>query len=242
MNPRLDEILVRRDLAPTLAVAGAMICAGEVFVDGQNVDKAGIRYPDQVKIVVRERIPFVSRGGFKIESGLDAFAFDPTGIVCADIGASSGGFTDCLLQRGAQKVYAVDVAYGQFDWKLRQDARVVLIERFNARNISKKQIPEPLGLAVIDVSFISLTRIIPPLLPLFDREITIIALIKPQFELARHQVPPGGVVLDSELHQVAIDKIKDFGLKLGLKCQGVKTSPIRGPKGNREFLILLRSS
>ena len=160
-------------------------------------------------------------------------------MICADIGVSTGVFTDCLLQYGAKKVYGVDVGYGQIDWKLRQDPRVVLIERFNARNITTGQVSEPLDLAVIDVSFISLTTIIPPLLPLFGRTINIISLIKPQFELPSQKISKGGIVLDPNLHQEAIDKITDFSDSAGLLTTGVISSPILGAKGNREFLIHL---
>jgi 23S rRNA (cytidine1920-2'-O)/16S rRNA (cytidine1409-2'-O)-methyltransferase len=160
-------------------------------------------------------------------------------MICIDVGASSGGFTDCLLQHGAGKVYAVDVAYGMLDWKLRQDPKVVVIERFNARNISKNQIPEPVDLAVIDAAFISLTKLIPPLIPLFKKDIAIICLIKPQFELPRQLIPKGGVVKIPEHHQQAIDKIKTFAESLHLKTGRVEPSPILGPKGNKEFLLFI---
>ena len=160
-------------------------------------------------------------------------------MICADIGASSGGFTDCLLQHGAKKVYAVDVAYGQLDWKLRQDERVIVIERFNARKISGEQIPEALDLAVIDAAFISLTKLIPPLIPLFGERIAIICLIKPQFELPRDLIPKGGVVQNPEHHQQAIDSVVHFVKKIGLQAKKVVPSPILGPKGNREFLLLI---
>ena len=239
MKQRLDEILVISGLAENLTKARALIGAGQVLVNEQLVDKAGSSFNPDVKIQVKPCCPYVSRGGVKLKGALDAFHYDPTGQICADIGASSGGFTDCLLQHGASKVYAVDVGYGQLDWKLRQDPRVVVIERFNARTISRDQIPEALELAVIDSSFISLTKLIPPLLPLFGEEIHLIALIKPQFELSREKIPKGGVVVDPLLHEEAIAKIMDFSEKLGLTSQGVTRSPIVGPKGNSEFLIHL---
>jgi 23S rRNA (cytidine1920-2'-O)/16S rRNA (cytidine1409-2'-O)-methyltransferase len=239
MKQRLDELLVSRGLTDTLLKARALIGAGQVMVNEQLADKAGAPFALEVTIQVKPSCPYISRGGLKLKGGLDAFAYDPSGQICADIGASSGGFTDCLLQHGARKVYAVDVGYGQLDWKLRQDPRVVVIERFNARQISKAQIPEPLDLAVIDSSFISLTKLIPPLLPLFGEALHLIALIKPQFELPRAKVPKGGVVCDPLLHEEAIAKIKLFGRQLGLSCQGVVRSPIVGPKGNSEFLIYL---
>ena len=239
MKQRLDELLVVSGLAENLSKARALIGAGQVLVNGQLVDKAGSPFNPDVKIQVKQSCPYVSRGGVKLKGALDAFNYNPAGQLCVDIGASSGGFTDCLLQHGARKVYAVDVGYGQLDWKLRQDPRVVVIERFNARTISKDQIPESIELAVIDSSFISLTKLIPPLLPLFGEEIHLIALIKPQFELPREKIPKGGVVVDPLLHEEAITKILHFSEKLGLTSQGVTRSPIVGPKGNSEFLIHL---
>lgn len=239
MKQRLDELLITFGLADTLVKARALIGAGQVLVNEQLADKAGCLFAPDVTIKVKASCPYVSRGGLKLKGALEAFSYDPTGQICADIGASSGGFTDCLLQHGARKVYAVDVGYGQLDWKLRQDQRVVVIERFNARKISKDQIPDPLDLAVIDSSFISLTKLIPPLLPLFGTQIHLITLIKPQFELSREKVPQGGVVLDPLLHEEAISKIQLFCQKLGLTSQGVVRSPIVGPKGNSEFLIYL---
>ena len=236
---RLDELLVRQGLCSNLQQARGVIGAGEVFVNGQRVDKAGSQIQEGVQTEIREKCPYVSRGGFKLQGGLDTFSFDPSGMVCADIGASSGGFTDCLLQNGAQKVYAVDVAYGQLDWKLRQDERVIVIERFNARKISRKEIPEILHLAVIDAAFISLTKLIPPLIPLFGESVAIICLIKPQFELPRDLIPKGGVVQNPEHHKQAIDSVVRFVEELGLPAKEVTPSPILGPKGNREFLLLI---
>jgi len=236
---RLDELLVTFGLAETLVKARALIGAGHVLVNEQLADKAGSMFAQDVKILVKPSCLYVSRGGLKLKGALDAFNYDPAGQICADIGASSGGFTDCLLQHGASKVYAVDVGYGQLDWKLRQDPRVVVIERFNARKVTKTQIPDPIDLAVIDSSFISLTKLIPPLLPLFGKQTHLIALIKPQFELPRDKIPKGGVVHDPLLHEEAIAKIQLFSLKLGLTSQGVVRSPIVGPKGNSEFLIYL---
>ncbi len=239
MKQRLDELLVASGLACDLTQARALIGAGQVLVNEELFDKAGSLLAPDVKIQVKTVCPYVSRGGLKLKGGLDAFEIQLSGWICADIGASSGGFTDCLFQHGARKVYAVDVAYGQLDWKLRQDPRVVVIERFNARMISKTEIPEPLDLAVIDSSFISLTKLIPPLLPLFSDHTRIIALIKPQFELPREKIPKGGVVRDPALHEEAIRKIEIFSENIGLTSPGVIPSPIVGPKGNREFLIYL---
>lgn len=242
VKQRLDTLLVATGLAADLTSAQAVIGAGEVLVNEERIDKAGFMCPADARLRIKKpTCPYVSRGGIKLQGGLDAFAVNPSGWKCADIGASTGGFTDCLLQHGASKVYAVDVAYGQLNWKLRQDPRVVVIERFNARGISRAEISEPIDLAVLDASFISLTRLIPPLLPLFGNRIRIIALIKPQFELAREKVPPGGVVRDPALHGEVMDKIRRFGEDAGLISQGPVPSPIVGPKGNREFLIYLTS-
>lgn len=242
MKIRLDHLLVKHQIADTIELAERLIRAGKVMVDETIIDKPGIPISTDCSIRLKEKLPFVSRGGLKLEAGLKNFQIDPTGMICADIGVSTGGFTDCLLQYGAKKVYGVDVGYGQIDWKLRQDPRVVLIERFNARNITNSQIPEPLDLAVIDVSFISLTTIIPPLLPLFGKTIDIISLVKPQFELPSQRVAKGGIVSDPNLHQEAIDKITAFGNSAGLVAKEVIPSPILGAKGNREFLLHLHKS
>ncbi len=239
MKQRLDKILVISGLAENLTKARALIGSGQVLVNEQLADKAGSPFSPDVMIQVKPSCLYVSRGGLKLKGALDAFNYNPAGQLCVDIGASSGGFTDCLLQHGARKVYAVDVGYGQLDWKLRQDPRVVVIERFNARTISKDQLPDALELAVIDSSFISLTKLIPPLLPLFGEEIHLIALIKPQFELPREKIPKGGVVVDPLLHEEAITKILSFSEKIDLISQGIVRSPIVGPKGNSEFLIYL---
>lgn len=242
MKTRLDQLLVERGLAPDIETARGVIGAGQVLVNEIVADKAGSSYDREVALRVKERCPYVSRGGYKLEKALKTFPLNPKGLCCIDVGASSGGFTDCLLQNGAAKVYAVDVAYGQLDWKLRQDSRVVVIERFNARKISSAEVPDPVQLAVMDTSFISITRLIPPLLDLFDEKFQLVALIKPQFELPKEKVAKGGVVRDPELHKEAIHKIQDFAASIGLVDKGVITSPIKGPKGNTEFLILLESA
>lgn len=239
---RLDQLLLQRGLAPDLVKARAMIGAGEVLVDDSRADKAGCLYSSGAQVRVRDRIPYVSRGGLKLEKGLAYFKLSPQGKICADIGASSGGFTDCLLQHGAEKVYAVDVAYGQLSWKLRQDSRVVVLERFNARNITPSHIGEFINLAVIDASFISITKLIPPLITLFSDNVTILTLIKPQFELSKDKIPSGGVIKDPQLHQEAIHKIEQFVQRSGLKSMGHVPSPILGPKGNREFLMLITNT
>ncbi len=239
---RLDELLLRSGLCSDIEHAARLIGAGEVFIAESCVDKAGSLYAENSVISLKEKCPFVSRGGYKLAGGLKSFSFSPEGLTCADIGASSGGFTDCLLQNGARKVYAVDVAYGMLDWKLRQDARVEVIERFNARHISNRQIPEPIDLAVIDAAFISLTKLIPPLIPLFGEKLTILCLIKPQFELAKDMVPKGGVVKNPEDHQQAIQKIITFVEAMGLTASKAVDSPILGPKGNREFLLKITNT
>ena len=186
--------------------------------------------------------PYVSRGGLKLEAGLEYFGIDPKGMVCADIGCSTGGFTDCLLQKGAARVYSVDVGYGVLDWKLRQDTRVVVLERKNARYLSSEDIPEPVSLAVVDASFISLELLLKPMSRLFDGSISILALVKPQFEFPREKVTDGGVIRESVLHKEALEKVSMFVSSLGLNSCGVVASPIKGAKGNKEFLMYIVGS
>lgn len=239
---RLDQLLLLRELAPSLQKAQAMIAAGQVLVNDQLADKIGALFAKDCQIRIKEKdCPYVSRGGLKLVAGLAHFHLDPAGLVCADIGTSTGGFTDCLLQHGAAKVYAIDVGYGQLAWKLRQDPRVVVRERTNARYLQGGDLEEPLDLAVIDASFISLKTLLPPLLVLFSGAIRVLALIKPQFEIGKGQTNTGGVVRDHDLHEKVIDEIKQFASGLGLIPVGVCPSPILGPKGNREFLLYLVS-
>lgn len=220
-----------------------MIGAGQVLVNGQLADKAGVMFPADCHIEISgAQSPYVSRGGLKLAEALEYFKIDPKGLTCADIGASTGGFTDCLLQQGARKVYAIDVGYGQLAWPLRQNNKVVVMERTNARYLKPDDLPDPIDLAVIDAAFISLKLLLPPLLPLFRKEVTILALIKPQFEVGKGKVGKGGVVRDPELHEAVIREIVEFGRSLGLRSGGVTPSPILGPKGNREFLIHLVSA
>ena len=243
MKIRLDKLLLEKNLAPTRQKAQALIGAGQVLVNNRPADKAGILVEDSALVEIRESCPYVSRGGYKLAAGLEFFNISPAGLICLDIGASTGGFTDCLLQNGALKVYSIDVGYGQLAWKLRQDPRVVVMERTNARYLSRDDIPEPIDLAVIDASFISLKLLIPPLLPLFrDKEIAILALIKPQFEVGRGKVGKKGVVRDPDLHQEVVDEVAGFSQTMGLTNRGVAPSPILGPKGNREFLIFLTAA
>jgi 23S rRNA (cytidine1920-2'-O)/16S rRNA (cytidine1409-2'-O)-methyltransferase len=241
MKLRLDKLLVLKELAPTRQKAQALIGAGQVLVDGHPVDKAGSMVSEDCRVTIKESLPFVSRGGLKLAKALDYFNIQPQGYICADIGASTGGFTDCLLQNGAARVYSVDVGYGQLAWKLRQDDRVVVMERTNARHLTSSDFSDKLDLAVVDASFISLKLLLPPLLPLFDNTVRIVALIKPQFEVGKGKVGKGGVVRDEALHEEVVRDISDFTKSLGLDCQGVVASPILGPKGNKEFLICLTS-
>ncbi|MBW2658998.1 MAG: TlyA family RNA methyltransferase [Deltaproteobacteria bacterium] len=239
MKTRLDQLLIEKKYALNIESARAIIGAGEVLVNEVVADKPGQLICTDALLRVKVKCPFVSRGGLKLEKGLSFFQIAPAGKICIDIGASSGGFTDCLLKHDAAKVYAVDVAYGQLAWKIRQDKRVVVFERFNARKITRADISENIDLAVIDASFISITKLIPPLLPLFDETVSILALIKPQFELPRDQIEPGGVVRDAGLHLDSIKRIENFIELSGLTSKGVTESPLLGPKGNKEFLILI---
>ena len=236
---RIDGLLVARELCSTLEQAQRLIGTGRVLVDGRVCDKAGSLVAPHSAVTVKEGKRFVSRGGEKLAAGLQGLQVNPAAMICADIGCSTGGFTDCLLQHGAARVYSVDVGYGLLDWKLRQDPRVVVLERTNARFLTIKHIPEPLDLAVVDASFISLELLLPPLIPLFSEAIRIVALVKPQFQLPKDSVGPGGIVQDEELHRQAIAMVQNFATGLGLVCAGVMPSPILGAKGNREFLLLL---
>ncbi len=237
---RLDQMLVENGWAQSRQRARALIMAGKVLVNDQPFDKPGSKFSQSDFITLKgEDIPYVSRGGLKLEAALDSFKIDPTDLICLDVGASTGGFTDCLLQRGAKTVYAVDVGYGQLAWKLRQDPRVVVIERTNIRHAKKESIPDPIDLAVIDVSFISLKLVIPQVKQFLGTDARILALIKPQFEVGRDQVGKGGVIRDPLLHQSVIEELTDFFIKTGYQACPVVPSPIMGPKGNKEFFILL---
>jgi len=238
---RLDKLLVEKGLVKSRERAKALIMAGKVLVDGKVVDKAGAQVPAEAKLEVKgEDIPYVSRGGLKLETALKEFGLKVDGFTCLDVGASTGGFTDCLLKHGAKKVYAVDVGKGQLDWKLRSDPRVISIEGFNARYLTEKEVPEKVDLVVSDVSFISLTKILPVVKKFLKPEGKIVALIKPQFELTKREVDRGkGVVREPELHKKAIKKILNFSREIGLYPENLTLSKPRGPKGNKEFLVLL---
>lgn len=236
---RLDVLLVEKGLVDTRARARAVIMAGSVFVAGERVDKAGAVVKDDAEIVLKgETLKYISRGGLKLEAALDAFGVDVAGKTAVDLGSSTGGFTDCLLQRGASKVYAIDAGRGQLDWKLRNDPRVVSMEKFNARYLKPEDIGgEPVGIAVIDVSFISLTKIIPPAAGVLAPGGALIALIKPQFEVGKGEVGKGGIVRDESKRREVVDKITAFVSGLGLDVKGVVESPITGADGNVEYLI-----
>lgn len=239
---RLDQLLVVRNLAASRERARALIKDGFVLVNGFPAAKPGTIVSTDATIAMKaEDLPYVSRGGLKLEKALEAFSIALEGAVCLDVGASTGGFTDCLLQNGAGKVYAVDVGYGQLAWKLRQDERVVVIERTNARHLNPETIPEKVDLVTIDVSFISLRLIVPAVLPLMKPDAGIIALIKPQFEVGKGQVGKGGVVREDRLHQEVLSSLRVFFETLPLDYKGDIPSPIWGPKGNREFLAYLKS-
>lgn len=240
---RLDKLLVDRALVPSRERARALILAGRVMVDERQVDKAGAMVPTDAEVrLTGEDLPYVSRGGLKLEKALVDFGIDPTGVVAIDVGASTGGFTDCLLQRGAARVYAVDVGYGQLAWKLRSDPRVVSLERTNIRDLTPERLPERPSLAVIDASFISLSLVLPPTLALLLPQAQVVALIKPQFEVGKGEVGKGGVVRDPQQHAAVVEKIRELAAGLGLEVLGVTESPLLGPKGNKEFLIWLRKA
>ena len=237
---RLDLYLVDRGLAPSRQRAQALIMAGSVLVNNQSAEKAGMQVTVSDLIEVKSGgNPYVSRGGLKLEGALKTLSLDVSDRICLDVGASTGGFTDCLLQSGAVRVYAVDVGYGQLAWKLRQDKRVVVIERTNIRNMPGEIVPETVDIATIDVSFISLKIVVPAVMAFLKPEGLILALIKPQFEVGKNQVGKGGVVRDPELHDRVIEDLSNFFTASGLECASVVPSPILGPKGNREFFILL---
>jgi 23S rRNA (cytidine1920-2'-O)/16S rRNA (cytidine1409-2'-O)-methyltransferase len=238
---RLDILLVERGLAENMKQAQAMILSGEVLVDDRPVDKAGASISIASLIRIRgEANPYVSRGGLKLKGALDAFGVSAAGRIALDVGASTGGFTDCLLQAGAAKVYAVDVGYGQLAWKLRGDPRIVNIERTNVRHYDGAGITDEIDLAVLDLSFVSLKSVVPAVLRLIKEGAFLIALIKPQFEVGRNEVGSRGVVHDPALHQRVLAEIEAFCRGLGLVVLGIRESSLRGPSGNREFFIGLR--
>ena len=240
---RLDVLLVKRGLMPSREKAKAVIMAGEVFVDNQREDKAGQTFPESVQIEVRgKKMKYVSRGGLKLEKAINNFDFDLKDKITMDIGASTGGFTDCMLQNGAKKVYSIDVGYGQLAWKLRNDPRVVNLERTNMRKVTREQVPDEIDFFSVDVSFISLKLILPVARQLMSENAQAVCLIKPQFEAGREKVGKKGVVRDPAVHVEVVRKIFDFCLENGFDVLNLDYSPIKGPEGNIEYLIHLRKS
>ena len=241
MKERLDVMLVKRNLAVSREKAKAVIMSGNVFVDGQREDKAGSTFSPDVNIEVRGHVlPYVSRGGLKLEKALDSFNVDVKGCVCTDVGSSTGGFTDCMLQNGARKVYAIDVGRGQLDWKLRNDPRVVCMEKTNIRYVTPEDIGEPVDFSSIDVSFISLTKVLGPIRAYLKDDGQIVALIKPQFEAGMEKVGKKGVVREKSTHREVIRKIMDYAQSIGFDLCALEYSPIKGPEGNIEYLIHLK--
>ena len=244
MKERLDVLLVKKGPAPSREKAKAVIMAGSVYVDGQKEDKAGSVFDEEsAQIEVRgHALPYVSRGGLKLEKALKVFPITLTDKICMDIGASTGGFTDCMLQNGAAKVYSVDVGYGQLDWKLRQDDRVVCMEKTNFRYMTPEDIPDVLDFASVDVSFISLDKILTPAYALLKEQGEMVALIKPQFEAGREKVGKKGVVRDPKVHEEVISRIVRHADEVSFEVLDLSYSPIRGPEGNIEYLIHLRKN
>lgn len=237
---RLDILLVEKGLAPSRERAKASIMAGVVYVDGQKVDKAGTAVSDTANITLSaDTLPYVSRGGLKLEKALTAFQLDVSGKIMADIGASTGGFTDCALQNGAKKVYAIDVGYGQLAWSLRTDERVINMERTNVRHVTPADLGELVSFASIDVAFISLEKVLPAVKELLTADGQVVALIKPQFEAGREKVGKKGVVREPSVHREVIEKIVAFSQAIGFFIRGLTYSPIKGPEGNIEYLLYL---
>ena len=238
---RLDVLLVNRGLAPSREKAKALIMAGQVFVDNEREDKAGSVFPSTVQIEIHgDTLKYVSRGGLKLEKAMAEFPIDLTGKICMDIGASTGGFTDCMLQNFAAKVYAVDVGYGQFAWKLRQDERVVCMEKTNIRYVTPEDIDDVLDFASVDVSFISLSKVLPAAFLLLKDKGEMVCLIKPQFEAGREKVGKKGVVRDPKVHLEVIENVLGFATANGFSVLGLSYSPVKGPEGNIEYLVHLR--
>ena len=237
IKKRLDVLLVERLYADTRSKAQAIIMSGSVYVNGQKADKAGTSFEETVDIEVRGAVcPYVSRGGLKLEKALRDFGVKPEGYVCSDSGASTGGFTDCLLQQGAKKVFAIDVGYGQLDWKIRSDERVVVMERTNIRYVTPEDLGEPLDLSVIDVSFIGLEIVLPTIKTLLKPTGQVLCLIKPQFEAGKENVGKKGVVRDPKIHQMVLDNFVSLAKRLDFTILGLTFSPVKGPEGNIEFL------
>lgn len=243
MKERLDVLLVNRGLSPSREKAKTMIMEGNVFVNHNREDKAGSMFPDDCEIEIHgNTLKYVSRGGLKLEKAMMHFAISLEGRICMDIGASTGGFTDCMLQNGAAKVYAVDVGYGQFAWKLRQNPRVVCMEKTNIRYVTPEDIDDVLDFASVDVSFISLTKVLGPARELLSDHGQMVCLIKPQFEAGREKVGKKGVVRDRKVHEEVIQKVIDYALENGFSIRNLEYSPIKGPEGNIEYLVYIEKT
>ena len=240
---RLDQLVFDLGLTESRERAKTTIMSGHVFVNGQRADKPGMSVAPDAKVEIHgDALPFVSRGGYKLDKALKVFPVDPAGKTCVDCGASTGGFTDVLLQHGAAKVYSVDVGYGQLAWKLRNDDRVINLERTNLRYVTDEQIPELMDIAVMDVSFISIKLVLPAVQRLLKDDADVICLIKPQFEAGREEVGKKGVVRDIKVHEEVVHGILDFAQTIGLSIQGLDFSPIKGPEGNIEYICYMRNS
>lgn len=239
---RLDVLIAQRNLLPSREKAKAYIMAGAVYVNGQKEDKPGFQVEEDANIEIKDEVKYVSRGGYKLEKAMEVFPIELKDKVAMDVGASTGGFTDCMLQNKASKVYAVDVGYGQLAWKLRQDDRVVCMEKTNIRYLTRDQIDHDIEFASIDVSFISLTKVLGPLQQLLEDKGEIVALIKPQFEAGREKVGKKGVVRDPKVHQEVIEEVLAYSREIGLGTLGVDFSPIKGPEGNIEYLVYLKNN
>ena len=243
MKERLDVLLVNRGLAPSREKAKAMIMEGNVFVENQREDKAGSSFDVNANIEIKgNTLKYVSRGGLKLEKAMTHFGIELTDKICMDIGASTGGFTDCMLQNGAKKVYAVDVGYGQFAWKLRQDERVVCMEKTNIRYVTPEDIADRLDFASVDVSFISLTKVLEPARNLLQDDGEMVCLIKPQFEAGREKVGKKGVVREKSVHEEVICKVIDYAVSIGFVVLNLDYSPIKGPEGNIEYLVYIKKA
>jgi len=241
MKERLDILLVKRNLAASREKAKAIIMSGNVFVDGQREDKAGTAFEDTVSIEVKgHTLPYVSRGGLKLEKAIKNFDLSVDQKVCTDVGSSTGGFTDCMLQNGARKVFAIDVGRGQLDWKLRQDERVICMEKTNIRYVVPEDLGEPIDFSSIDVSFISLTKVLLPIWNYLKPGGEVVALIKPQFEAGREKVGKKGVVREKSTHIEVIEKVIGYALSIGFSVKALEFSPIKGPEGNIEYLVHLK--
>lgn len=242
MKKRLDVLLVEQGLAQSREKAKAIIMSGSVFVEGQREDKAGTMFEESMRIEVKGKVlPFVSRGGLKLEKAMKQFGIALDGKICMDIGASTGGFTDCMLQNGAAKVYAVDVGHGQLAWKLRQDERVICMERTNIRYVTPEDIKEHLDFVSVDVSFISLTKVLPPAKQLLKKDAQMVCLIKPQFEAGREKIGKKGVVRDANVHLEVIEMVMSYAASIGFEVLHLDFSPVKGPEGNIEYLLHLQN-